>query len=253
MKRFLTILCLVAPAALADPGSAAPVVASGTMPDRAGKDALLARLREVYGAARVVDQVTIGDVAAPADWSERVARMVGPALRNVSGGQLAVEGNAVALRGAVASEEVRREVAAQVANALGGSYKVSDGLHVAAQEQALLDAALADRIIEFESGSATLTGAGTAVLDQVLAALRQVKGKRVEVIGHTDNAGSRAGNVALSQARAEAVKAYVVARGIAADSIAVSGEGPDRPLADNSSAAGRARNRRIEFRVVTEA
>jgi OOP family OmpA-OmpF porin len=80
--------------------------------------------------------------------------------------------------------------------------------------------------------------------------LQKLKDKKVEVIGHTDNAGSRAGNISLSQARAEAVKAYIASRGINPDSIAVSGEGPDRPVADNRSADGRARNRRIEFKVV---
>lgn len=253
MKRLMLILCLAAPAALAELPVPGPVIASGTMPDQAGKEALLARLREVYGAGRVVDQIVVGDVAAPAGWSERVAAMVGPVLKSVSGGQVAVEGNAVSLRGAVASEAARSDVTAKLALALGSTFSVSDGMHVAVQEQALLDAALADRIIEFESGRATLTGAGMAVLDQVLPALREVKGKRVEVIGHTDNSGSRARNLALSQARAEAVKAYVVERGIRADAISVSGEGPDRPVADNASAEGRARNRRIEFKVLTEA
>jgi OOP family OmpA-OmpF porin len=80
--------------------------------------------------------------------------------------------------------------------------------------------------------------------------LLRLKDKKVEVIGHTDNAGSRAGNLSLSQARAEAVKAYVVERGVKADMVAVSGEGPDRPVADNRTPEGRARNRRIEFKVV---
>jgi OOP family OmpA-OmpF porin len=70
------------------------------------------------------------------------------------------------------------------------------------------------------------------------------------VIGHTDNAGSRAGNLSLSQARAEAVKTYVVgARGQGRDGRGV-GRGPDRPVADNRTPEGRARNRRIEFKVV---
>jgi OOP family OmpA-OmpF porin len=123
-------------------------------------------------------------------------------------------------------------------------------LRVAASEQGMLDAALANRIIEFESGQATLTDAGRAVLDQMSVALLRLKDKKVEVIGHTDNAGARASNLSLSQARAEAVKAYVTGKGIQPESIAVSGEGPDRPVADNRSADGRARNRRIEFKVV---
>ena len=78
----------------------------------------------------------------------------------------------------------------------------------------MLDAALADRIIEFESGKATLTESGMAILDQMSAVLLKLKNKKVEVIGHTDNSGSRASNLSLSQARAEAVKAYVATKGI---------------------------------------
>ena len=70
------------------------------------------------------------------------------------------------------------------------------------------------------------------------------------MIWHTDNSGARASNLSLSQARAEAVKAYVVGHGVAEESVAVSGEGPDRPVADNRTAEGKARNRRIEFKVV---
>lgn len=248
MRKLLALLLLAASCGVH--GGEGPVVVSGTMPDQAGKDALLARLREVYGAARVVDQVAVGEVAAPPGWGERVARLVGPALRQVEGGQLAVEGNAVALRGNVPSEAVRQEVANSVAGALDASFTVSDGLRIAPREQAMLDAALANRIIEFESGSATLTANGTALLDQMCEALRKLGNKRVEVIGHTDNAGSRAGNLALSQARAEAVRDHVLACGMRPGAVLVSGEGPDRPVADNGTPEGRARNRRIEFRVV---
>jgi OOP family OmpA-OmpF porin len=114
----------------------------------------------------------------------------------------------------------------------------------------MLDAALANRIIEFESGKATLADSGKAILDQMSAVLLRLKDKKVEVIGHTDNAGSRAGNLSLSQARAEAVRDYVVGRGVKAEMVSVSGEGPDRPVADNRTPDGRARNRRIEFKVV---
>ena len=98
--------------------------------------------------------------------------------------------------------------------------------------------------------TATLTESGRAICDQMSVALLKLKDKKVELIGHTDNAGARASNLSLSQARAEAVKAYVTGKGIKPESIAVSGEGPDRPVADNRSADGRARNRRIEFKVV---
>jgi OOP family OmpA-OmpF porin len=227
-----------------------PVVVSGTVADEATRAALLERLRIVYGASRVVDQLTVGTVAAPANWNEYVSRLINPNLKLVKSGQLKVEGNNVSLRGDVASAEQRQKIAGDIAASLNASYTVNNGLRVAERQQDVLDAALGNRIIEFDSGKATLTEKGMAVLDEMSAAMRKLQGVKVEVIGHTDNAGSRAGNLSLSQARAEAVKAYIVAKGIAADTIAVSGEGPDRPVADNRTAEGKARNRRIEFKVV---
>ena len=64
------------------------------------------------------------------------------------------------------------------------------------------------------------------------------------------SAGFAALEDVLSAARAETVKAYLVQRGIPAAALATSGVGPDRPVADNATASGRARNRRIEFRVL---
>jgi OOP family OmpA-OmpF porin len=245
----LAAACLAAAHALAD-GAGAPVVVSGTVADDASKAALLARLRTVYGAERVVDQLAVGRVAAPPNWNEHVARLIGPNLKMVTRGQLQIDGNSVSLRGDVASEAQKQQIAGELAMNLDASYTVNNGLRVAVSEQGMLDAALADRIIEFESGKAALTDAGKAVLDQMTVALLQLKDKKVEVIGHTDNAGSRAGNLSLSQARAEAVKTYVTGRGVKAEMVSVSGEGPDRPVADNRTPEGRARNRRIEFKVV---
>ena len=238
----------VAAHGLAD--GAAPIVVSGTMADEASKAALLARLRAVYGPDRVVDQLALGRVSTPPNWNDYVGRLIGPNLKLVSRGQLQVDGNTVSLRGDVASEEQRQKIAADIAASLDAGYVVNNGLRVAATEQGVLDAALANRIIEFESGKATLADSGKTILDQMSVALLRLKDKKVEVIGHTDNAGSRAGNLSLSQARAEAVKAYVVGRGVRPDMVSVSGEGPDRPVADNRTAEGRARNRRIEFKVV---
>jgi OmpA-OmpF porin, OOP family len=72
--------------------------------------------------------------------------------------------------------------------------------------------------------------------------------RTVEIIGHTDNSGNRASNIALSQARADAVKGYLVAKGISPQQLTTNGVGPDQPVASNDTTDGRARNRRIEFR-----
>lgn len=255
IQHFLSAAALVALGAVgvvqpAMAENAAPIVVAGTVGDEASKASLLARLRALYGTERIVDQLVVGRVSTPQNWNDYVGKLVGPNLKLISRGQLQIDGTSVSLRGDVASEDQRTRIASDIASALEPGYTVNNGLRVAVSEQGVLDAALADRIIEFESGKATLADSGKTILDQMSVALLRLKDKKVEVIGHTDNAGSHAGNISLSQARAEAVKAYVTGRGVRPEMVAVSGEGPDRPVADNRTAEGRARNRRIEFKVV---
>jgi OmpA-OmpF porin, OOP family len=244
------VLCLSLVPAIAQT-SAAPnqVVVAGTVPDEATRNAILARVREVYGAERVVDQLGVGSVVAPPNWSGYVQKLVSPQLKQVSRGQLDINGNNIELKGEVANEALRQQLAGDMATALNPTYAVRNALRVAAQEQTVLDATLANRIIEFEAGSSVLRPAGRSILDEMAATLLKLGNKKVEVIGHTDAQGSRDTNVVLSLARADAVRSYLANKGVAPSLISTSGSGPDRPVAANDTAEGRARNRRIEFRV----
>lgn len=238
------------PAAAPAPGLP-PVVVSGTVPDEATRAAILARVRQLYGAARVVDQLGVGPLSAPPQWRQQVEKLLSADLQRVSQGQLRVEGNLVEISGQVDSVATQTQLVKGLAERLDNpTYTVRDQLRVGASGQQLLDAALARRIVEFETGNAQLTPAGQRVLDELLPVLRQLAGRRFEIVGHTDAEGTRQGNLVLSAARAETVRAYLVSRGIPAAALATSGLGPDRPVADNASAEGRARNRRIEFRVL---
>jgi OOP family OmpA-OmpF porin len=234
------------------PNTQAPVVATGAVPDEAAKAAILERLREVFGPERVVDQISVGGVVAPPNWGSQVPKAIGTQLRGVAAGSLSVDGTQVSLAGTVGSEAARKAVATEVAGGLDSRFVVRNGLAVAAGEQALLDETLANRIVEFESGRADLTPTGRVILDQMAGALKSVKGRKVEIVGHTDRDGSRESNLALSQARASEVKNYLVAHGVAGEMLTTSGMGPDRPIATNTTPEGRARNRRIEFRVLGE-
>jgi OOP family OmpA-OmpF porin len=252
ISRLLPLLLALA-AGMAGAQGPAPqpgqVVAAGTVPDEAGKAAVLARLRELYGADRVVDQVGVGQVATPANWTSHVQKLLTPDLKQISRGQLRIDGTMVSLRGEVANEAQRQKIASDVATSLNPTYTVNNGLRVASADQGILDSTLANRTVEFESGKATLTPAGRAILDEMIRAMQKLKQRKIEVIGHTDNLGLPATNQGLSQARAEAVKAYLAANGINGDLLTASGQGANRPIAGNDSAEGRARNRRIEFRI----
>jgi len=104
--------------------------------------------------------------------------------------------------------------------------------------------------VYFETGSAALDRRSHAVLDKAVATLREYTDVRLEIQGHTDSQGADAANLALSQARAEAVRAYLVDSGVAGDRLAAKGYGESRPVGDNGTREGRARNRRIEFKMV---
>jgi OOP family OmpA-OmpF porin len=234
------------PAATPQPGQ---VLASGTVPDEATKASVLARLREVYGADQVVDQIAIGQVALPANWNAYVQKLITPNLKQISRGQLKIDGSTVSVRGEVANEAQRQKIASDFATSLNPTYVVNNGLRVSAAEQNILDTTLANRIVEFDSGKTSLTPSGRAILDQMAAAMQKLQGRKVEIIGHTDNQGLKASNQSLSQARAEAVKLYLGGKGLNGELLSASGQGSDRPIASNDSADGRARNRRIEFRM----
>jgi len=240
-----------APTHMPAPADAAPgqVVVGGKVPDEATHSAVLARLRETYGARNVVDQIEVGGVATPPNWSANVQKLLGPQLKQISKGQLKIDGTQIDVKGEVSNESQRQQIASDMANALNPTYTIRNGLRVSASEQGLLDTTLANRTIEFETGSALLTPQGRAILDQMAAVLAKMSGKTVEIIGHTDNSGSRTSNIALSQARADAVKGYLVTKGVAPRAMTTMGVGPDQPIASNDTGDGRARNRRIEFRV----
>lgn len=107
--------------------------------------------------------------------------------------------------------------------------------------------------IAFDSGKAKIRASARKPLDKAAAILNEYPSVRIRVSGHTDNTGSRDANLALSLERCESVKAYLVTRGVDASRIETQGVGPDRPIADETSAAGRAKNRRIEFEVIPSA
>ncbi|MDX2055040.1 MAG: OmpA family protein [Polyangiaceae bacterium] len=106
--------------------------------------------------------------------------------------------------------------------------------------------------IEFDLASAKIRPVSKAVLDGALAVLKEYGDLRVEISGHTDNVGDHDKNLELSKQRAEAVKAYFTEQGIDAARIEARGAGPDEPLADNKDAAGRQKNRRIEFKLLSK-
>lgn len=99
----------------------------------------------------------------------------------------------------------------------------------------------------FETNSTALTAGARGALDRVAISLVAHAGIQVEVAGYTDNRGSAAANLRLSRARADAVRSYLIERGVSPEQITSRGYGADDPVDTNVTAVGRSRNRRVEL------
>ncbi len=105
--------------------------------------------------------------------------------------------------------------------------------------------------VEFQSGSDKIKRDNLATLDEAAETLKARSHVRVEIDGYTDNVGKPEMNLALSEKRAQSVKAYLVGKGVNAAQLETKGYGETSPIADNKTKEGRAKNRRIEFKVLS--
>ncbi len=105
-------------------------------------------------------------------------------------------------------------------------------------------------VVAFQQGSNSFTPGSDIALNQIAELLRNHPGKRLRIEGHTDNTGPDSVNLRLSQERAQAVVRYLEARNASPNQLIAKGYGATQPIADNTTEAGRARNRRIEISYV---
>lgn len=107
--------------------------------------------------------------------------------------------------------------------------------------------------ISFDTGKSDIKGNFAPVLDQFATGLKSNPGAEVRIIGHTDSQGSDAVNDPLSVQRAASTRSYLAARGVESSRIAIDGRGEKEPIADNGTAEGRAKNRRVEIYMAEKA
>jgi outer membrane protein OmpA-like peptidoglycan-associated protein len=179
------------------------------------------------------------------DWAEReVQNLTGEKLTRAQSELASAKQNLEKTQDQLAREKVAREEAEKkAAQALADLRRIAE----VKQESRGMVITLSGQVL-FASGQSTLLPAAIVKLNEVAEAL--IKGNpdaNITVEGHTDSQGQRAYNMDLAQKRADAVRDQLVARGVAADRIKAVGVGPDRPVADNKSAEGRANNRRVEI------
>jgi OOP family OmpA-OmpF porin len=248
------------------------VTLTGTVPDEAAKAALIARANEIYGAGNYIDEIKVANTvgAATPDWLDWAKGLMAFGKTPDFEGSLDLNGKSLTASGLLGAEAARNKLDTDLKAALPG-VTITNRLALRVQgavtplptdakplseEEAQLQQALNDKLkaagtVEFAVGSAEITPQGKAVLDKIMPGMKEGD-NNIQVEGHTDNTGNADKNLSLSQQRAESVRKYLVAGGVKEANLTAKGFGPNRPIADNSTPAGRQRNRRIEFNVVAK-
>ena len=244
-------------------GGAATV--SGTLSEQARVDQVLAVLDGSFSSVDATALVVREGLPPEDDWLSSILRVVEEVSLAVPEGTVVVNPNdrIIVVGAEFENRQERREARDEVESLIAAvPFVFSSGLTVedaplvtreqVEELQTNLDELIEGKVVEFEFDSAVLTDEGKALLDEIIAALKQVPLVPVEIAGHTDDVGSPESNLVLSRERAEAVLAYLLAAGEDADRFVVIGYGESQPIADNATEEGRARNRRIQFVALLE-
>lgn len=101
--------------------------------------------------------------------------------------------------------------------------------------------------INFDTGKSVIRDISKPIIEQIVQMMKSNPDLKIGVEGHTDNVGTPASNKTLSEARAKSVVSAIVSQGISADRLSPAGFGQDKPIADNTTEEGRAKNRRVEL------
>lgn len=235
---------------------------SGTLGSEAERSRLVDALNAAFGAGNVSGNVAVDANTRPAGWLAALGGLL-PEFVKAPGAKLDLDGGAVTLGGA--TSEAEHSALAGLLKDLFGSFKLRGlepsvvqsaseafkSLRAGSYGAADLVKALNLMTIHFDTGSAAISADSLDILKEAAEALKNAPaGTRVEIGGHTDDTGNAAANLKLSEERATAVRAKLVDLGVKAEALTAKGYGDTKPIADNGTEEGRAKNRRMEFAVV---
>jgi|CXWL01.1.fsa_nt_gi OOP family OmpA-OmpF porin len=241
------------------------ILLAGAVPSEASRTTLLNAARIAFENGEAIDQMRVAGGAPAASFTD-VARQAITELATLRTGEVRIVDNQIAIIGdgsGAVVDALEARYASPPAPFRARLAVTIDGLDVAHPELQGLNLAngqaetcsrafsrLLDRnVINFSPGSAAIDPSSRRLLGALASVALRCDRFTIEVSGHTDNVGARDLNMRLSNARAEAVAAYLASQGVERARLRSQGFGPDRPRAGNETPAGQAQNRRIEFSV----
>lgn len=219
--------------------------------------------RAQFGSSKVY-LATRNDSKLPDDWPVRVLAAL-EALSTLESGSAVVQEDFVEIRGVSGKKDASDTISRTLADKLGEA----ENFEISVRYDELLDLTLniptpqecvarinkilsAAKIV-FEPSSSEITTEAGRTVDKIAEITKQCERVRMEIGGHTDSQGREEMNTNLSQQRADAVRAALLSRRVLTGNITSKGYGEADPIADNDTAEGREANRRIEFKLLTDA
>jgi len=230
-------------------------VLSGYVPDQAAMDSITAAAAANYGS-NVVNNLQILD-GAPLNWVQTAVATLAN-INPLSNGRIEMRDLNISISGDATSQSeadgVQSNLVGGIVAPYNSSYSISapSAAVVAANTcQSDFNNLLSSQNINFASGAAVIDSGSYALLDQIAATAANCPAASISVEGHTDSQGDDASNLSLSEQRAQAVVSYLTNQGVDGTRMTSIGYGETLPIGDNTTPAGRASNRRIEFNVST--
>lgn len=232
----------------------------GRVADDQQRNAVNSYAQSLFGTDQVYSATRL-DPNLPDGWPVRVLAGL-QALSELNNGSLVVQPDFVELIGTTGNPDANGDVARLLADKLGEAedfriairyeQSLDPALALPTPEECAVkvNAALTEKKITFEAGSATIADDAQDVVDRIAEIVRACEDVAMEIAGHTDSQGREEMNTRLSQQRAEAVLTALLDRRVLTTNLIARGYGESNPIADNDTAEGREANRRIEFRVL---
>ena len=223
------------------------ITLSGDVVDEKAKLSLITPAKLLWGENNVVDQLNIKPDAPRFWWNVKPFDVLSK-LKAVPDFKLKLSDNLISGNATVGSEGIKDQLLAGIKNWFSSNAKsdITVNVNTALDQDQVDPKTLLNLPIEYATGASEVPENIKPLLLQIAQILKDDP-RSIVINGHTDNTGVAQDNKVLSLARAEKIKAYLVSQGVDASRLNTAGFGDEKPVADNTSDAGKAKNRRIEF------
>jgi outer membrane protein OmpA-like peptidoglycan-associated protein/osmotically-inducible protein OsmY len=229
------------------------VTLRGEAPDEPSRARLMEIAQQIYAGSSVTDMMKIVG-ATPEPWLS--ATHIGlEQLARLQRGDVSLSGKELTIKGAADSEQVANDIRSVLATDLPPGFKGNDAITVMTVQEKAADSCqtlmrtTARGTINFERAKADLLPESTQTLKDLAEIANECPSFSIQIEGHTDAEGTDERNQRLSDRRAQVVADFLAQNGVDAKRLTTVGYGATKPIADNATETGRAKNRRIEFTV----